>query len=137
MIRLIENKSSGIYNGSGPGFAMATNAFVHGIHACYNNPVNYIQIDDVNFLEQNKLYAIQPWVIQLPKYAGMSQSDNQKAISAGLTFRPLTDTVSATRKWWYSDAVDQERRDNILGEKSLMQRESEILANWQAFKKSK
>lgn len=135
MIRLVEDKATGIYNGSGPGFEMTTNAFVHGIHASFNSPVNYIQIDDPEFLQENSIIGIQPWVIQLPKYAGMSKSTNDKAIKAGLTFRPLSETVQATKEWWYSDAVDQERRDNILdGERSFMQREKEILENWAARK---
>ena len=46
MIRLSENKAAGTYNGSGPGFDMTTNAFVHGIHASFNSPINYVQIDD-------------------------------------------------------------------------------------------
>ena len=112
---------------------MTTNAFVHGIHASFNSPVNYVQIDDFDFLKDNNLIAIQPWVIQLPEYAGMSKSTNTKAIEAGLTFRPLSETVAATKEWWYSDAVDQERRDNILnGERSFMRREKEILEKWKA-----
>lgn len=131
MIRLLEAKAAGVYNGSGPGFKMTTNAFVHGIHASFNSPVNYIQIDDLQFLENNGLIGIQPWVIQLPQYAGMSKSDNSKAIEAGLTFRSLSETVGATKEWWYSDAVTQERRDNILsGEQSLLKREKDILLRW-------
>ena len=131
MIRLCENKAAGTYNGSGPGFPMTTNAFVHGIHASYNSQVNYIQIDDLDFLTENEIIGIQPWVIQLPKYAGMSRSDNSKSIGAGLTFRPLSETVGATKEWWYSDAVSQERRDNILqGERSFMKREKDILEKW-------
>ncbi|MEM6398124.1 MAG: NAD-dependent epimerase/dehydratase family protein [Bacteroidota bacterium] len=133
MIRLGENKAAGIYNGSGPGFEMTTNAFVHGVHASYNSPVNYIQIDDVDFLKENEIIGIQPWVIQLPEYAGMSKSDNSKAIAAGLSFRPLSETVMDTKAWWYSEAVPQKRRDNILtGERSLMVREEEILEKWHA-----
>lgn len=131
MIRLLENKAAGIYNGAGPGFEMTTHAFVHGIHACFNSPVSYTEIDDFNFLQENNLIGIQPWVIQLPEYAGMSKSSNQKAIRAGLQFRPLAETVRATHAWWYSEAVSQERRDNILsGEQSLMQREGAILSKW-------
>ena len=110
---------------------MTTNAFVHGIHASYNSPISYVQIDDLDFLQENSLIGIQPWVIQLPKYAGMSKSDNSKAIAAGLQFRSLSETVQATREWWYSDAVSQERRDNILsGERSFMNREKGILEKW-------
>ena len=135
MIRLLENKAAGTYNGSGPGFNMTTNAFVHGIHASFNSPVNYIQIDDLDFLQENGIIGIQPWVIQLPEYAGMSKSDNRKAIAADLTFRPLSETVQATKEWWYSEAVSQERRDNILGgERSFMKREKEILEKWKARK---
>ena len=133
MIRLAESKAVGTYNGSGPGFPMTTNAFVHGIHASYNSPVNYIQIDDLDFLTENGIIGIQPWVVQLPEYAGMSRSDNSRAIAADLQFRPLSETVQATKDWWYSDAVPQERRDNILtNERSLMLREEEILSNWRS-----
>ncbi len=135
MIRLIENKTTGIYNASGPGFSMTTNAFVHGIHANYNSPVNYIQIDDLDFLKENGIIGIQPWVIQLPKYAGMSKSDNSKAMEADLTFRSLSQTVRDTKDWWYSDAVSDERRNNILsGERSFMNREKDILAKWKKYK---
>lgn len=138
MIRLLEAKAAGVYNGSGPGFEMTTNAFVHGIHASFNSPVNYIQIDDLQFLEKNGIIGIQPWVIQLPQYAGMSKSDNSKAIEAGLTFRSLSETVGATKEWWYSDAVSQERRDNILSnERSLMKREKDILLKWKERVKNK
>lgn len=133
MIRLLENKAVGTYNGSGPGFKLTTNAFVHGMHASFNSAVNYIQIDDVDFLTENSLYAIQPWVIQLPEYAGMSMSENIKSIDADLSFRSLSDTVNATVEWWYSDAVSQERRDNILtSEHALMTREADIIAKWKA-----
>ena len=131
MIRLCENKAAGVYNGSGPGFDMTTNAFVYGIHACYNSPVNFVQIEDLDFLQKNGVIGIQPWVIQLPKFLGMSKSDNSKAIASGLTFRSLANTVEATKKWWYSEAVSQERRDNILtNERSFMRREKDIIKNW-------
>ena len=135
MIRLAENESTGIYNGAGPGYKLTTNAFVHGIHASYNVPINYIQIDDTDFLKENGIIGIQPWVIQLPKYAGMSKTDTNKAINSGLTFRSLSDTVKATKIWWYSEAVSEDRRHNILhGERSLMKREKGILEKWKSRK---
>lgn len=131
MIRLLENKVTGTFNGSGPGFDMTTNAFVHGIHASFNSPVHYTQIDDLSFLQENRVMGIQPWVIQLPKYAGMSKSDNSKAMKEGLRFRPLSETVQATHQWWYSEDVSQERRENLTsGEQSFMKREKDILAKW-------
>ena len=137
MIRLAEDKSVGTYNGSGPGFEMTTQAFVHGIHAGFNSPIKYINIDDLEFLKNNGVIGIQPWVIQLPKYAGMSKSDNSLAIQSGLTFRSLSETVHDTKEWWYSDAVTQERRENILsGERSFYTREKEIIQLWKEWKKN-
>jgi len=138
MIRLCENKAVGTYNGSGPGFNLTTNAFVYGIHACYNSPVNFIQIDDQQFLQDNGIIGIQPWVIQLPKFEGMSKSDNRKAIASGLTFRSLAETVETTKEWWYSDVVSQKRRENILtNERSFMKREKDILKKWKQRAKGK
>ena len=135
MIRLAENKTAGTFNGAGPGFKLTTNAFVYGIHASYNVPINFIQIDDFDFLVENSIMGLQPWVIQLPEYAGMSRTDNRKAIKSGLTFRPLADTVNATKEWWYSSAVSDERRHNILnGERSFMRREKTILEKWKNHK---
>lgn len=134
MIRLCEDGAAGIYNGSGPGFDMTTAAFVHGIHACYNSPVKFYQISNQKFLEDNSIIGIQPWVIQLPAYAGMSMSDNSKAIASGLTFRSLANTVEATKEWWYSDAVSQERRDGILtNERSFYRREKDLIEKWKQF----
>ncbi|TYA84260.1 NAD-dependent epimerase/dehydratase family protein [Seonamhaeicola marinus] len=131
MIRLVENKSTGTYNGSGPGFEMTTNVFVKEICKHYNSSINFIQIDDLDFLKENRIIGIQPWVIQLPEYAGMSKTDTTKAIASGLTYRTLSDTVKATKTWWYSNAVSQARRDNILtAERSFMRREKDILKKW-------
>ncbi|MEZ4685960.1 MAG: hypothetical protein R3B47_07785 [Bacteroidia bacterium] len=131
MIRLAETRLQVPTTASGPGFAMTTNAFCAWHPRA--SPAGHTQIDDLEFLQKHELIGIQPWVCQLPQYAGMSKSDNSKAIGAGLTFRPLAETVGATHAWWYSDAVTQERRDNILtGERSPMRREAEILAAWRA-----
>lgn len=91
----------------------------------------YVQIDDMSFLLVNGISGLQPWVVQLPEYAGMSKSDNSKAIGAGLTFRTLVVMVQNTAAWWYSDAVPQERRDNILtNERALSTLEEEIIEKW-------
>ena len=62
MIRLIENNDTGIYNGVGPASHMTLPAFVHGAHAAFGTAVNYIHIDDENFLEENQLTFVAPSV---------------------------------------------------------------------------
>ena len=51
----------------------------------------------------------------------------------GFGHRPLADSVRDIHDWWYSDAVQQERRERMeSGPRSLMAREAEIIAAWRA-----
>jgi 2'-hydroxyisoflavone reductase len=48
------------------------------------------------------------WVPPVDEYAGFSTSNINRAIAAGLTFRPLADTAIATVEYW--NTLDEERR---------------------------
>ncbi len=129
MVRLIEEKTSGIFNGVGPASPMTIRAFVHGAHAAFNSPVNYIYMDDYDFLDKNEFSFQAPWVMDRPKYHGISRVDNSKAIEAGLTFRPLAQTINDTHEWWYSDAVSNERRQAYIENAQALHNRQERLIN--------
>jgi 2'-hydroxyisoflavone reductase len=77
-------------------------------------------------------YSI-PWIRPTGDNYGSARVNNQSAIANGLTFRPLADSVRDIQDWWYSDAVQQERRERMeSGPRSLMAREAEIIAAWRA-----
>jgi len=136
MIKLIENKHTGIYNGVGPASNMTMPAFVYGAHAAFSTPVNYIHIDDPVFLEENQLTFAAPWIMDMEKYHGISRVNNQRAIDTGLTFTPLAQTIKDTHDWWYSEAVTEERRNSFLTEEySLIPKQQEILEKWASWKK--
>jgi 2'-hydroxyisoflavone reductase len=62
---------------------------------------------------------------------GSSQINNDRAVAAGLRFRPLAETTEDMLAWWHSDAVPAERRQNarfVL----TPEREREILAAWKS-----
>ena len=131
MIRLIENKSAGIYNGAGPGMDMNVQQFVYGAHSAFSSNVNYVHIDDPKFLEEQGLAFQAPWVLPLPKYKGMSTVSNQRAVDSGLTFRPLSETIKDTHDWWHSDAVSEERRENFENNpQELANRQKAIIEAW-------
>lgn len=131
MIRIVENKTAGTFNGVGPNSKMTTDAFVYGAHAAFSSACNFIKIDDPAFLEEHNLSFVAPWVRKMDKYEGMSFVDNRKAIKAGLTFRPLAQLLKDTYEWWQSDAVTDERRDKFLAdENGLFAKESAILEAW-------
>ena len=131
MIHLAENKIAGTFNASGPGSDMTIPQFVYGAHAAFNSDVNFIRVDDHQFLEENNMPFLCPWVLPTGKYIGMMKSDNQRAIDNGLTFRPLADTVRTTIDWWNSEAVSQERRDKFVnGAEGILEREKAVLEAW-------
>lgn len=131
MIKLLENKTAGTFNATGPGTPMTMPQFIYGGHAAYNSPISYVHIDDYDFLREHQIPFACPWVLPEKKYKGMSLADNSLSKSNGLTFRPLADTMNAITEWWHSDAVDEAQRDSLLkGEQSLLSREKEVIQAW-------
>ena len=130
-IRLIENKTAGMFNAAGPASPMTSTAFVHGAHAAFSSPVEYFSIDDHEFLKENNMQFLCPWVLPDAKFVGMCSADNSSAIKAGLTFRPLANTLQDIYEWWQTDAVTEERRNNMLtGKDSVLTFEKKIIEAW-------
>ena len=66
------------------------------------------------------------WVPQdEPSMAGFFTFDNRKALAAGLTFRPLTETVHATLAWAATRPAEHQMRAGLSRE-----REAALLAAW-------
>jgi len=61
------------------------------------------------------------WLVS-PEYAGMMRADNRRAVQAGLTFRPLEDTIRATL-----DGAETTDEAGLSPE-----REREVLDAWKA-----
>ncbi len=110
-IRLVEDGTTGTYNGVGPRSPMSIAGLLHGIRATVDNDISFTWVD-AEFLEKHE---VQPWMhmtVWVPpvgEYAGFSTSDIDRAIEAGLTFRPLADTAVATVEYWNS--LPDERRE--------------------------
>lgn len=131
MIRLLEQRVSGTFNGAGPGFDMTTPQFVHGAHAAFNSPVNFVRVDDFDFLKENGVFFLCPWILPDKEVKGMPYTDTSAAIAAGLTFRPLADTIRTLYNWWISDDVPEERRTNLAaGENAFQAKEADLIKAW-------
>jgi 2'-hydroxyisoflavone reductase len=130
MIHLIEEERTGVYNAAGPFPRQATIAeMVHGIRAVTTERVDWVWIDDYDFLTEVRLRAMVPWIMPRGNSLGHTRINYDRAVANGLTFRPLAVTVRDTLDWWTSDAVPPERRANpdfVLAPG----REAEIIAAW-------
>lgn len=133
MIRLIEQRCAGTFNGVGPASGTTMMQFVHGAHAAVSSHAQFIPIDDHDFLAENGVHDAVPWIMPVDENYGSARASNARGMENGLSFRPLADSIRDILTWWDSGVIDQERVDRMMtSEASLMQREAGILANWQA-----
>ena len=133
MIRLIEAKTAGVFNAVGPSKTQDMYNFVEKASAAFDVETELIQIDDYDFLKENKIPYLIPWILPEGNNWGSARVNNQQAVASGLTFRPLTATLRDTHEWWFSDSVSQEQRDKVMKDANgVLMREAEVLAAWEA-----
>ena len=135
MVHLVENQVGGTFNAAGPASPLTMEGFVYGVRAATTTPLSWTWIEDYAFLRaQNLLYAI-PWLMAEGDWLGSARINIDRALAAGLFFRPLATTVRDTLEWWRSDLVTQERRDAARFVLSP-EREREILQAWKRHRES-
>lgn len=132
-IRLIEERNTGTFNAAGPKESQDIHVFIEEAKGAFEVESTFVRIDDYDFLKEQEVYYIVPWIMPTGNNAGSAHINNEKAKANGLTFRPLTQTIKDTHQWWNSDAITQEKRDEVeLDPESILQREAEIIASWKA-----
>ncbi|MEP6495323.1 MAG: NAD-dependent epimerase/dehydratase family protein [bacterium] len=100
MIRLLEQKSTGIYNVAGPKSPLTAYQFYREAADALKANVKFTYVDDYDFLAEHKIDESIPWAMLRGNDDGMMSVKNDRAIAAGLTFRPLAMTVRDTLAWW-------------------------------------
>jgi len=110
-IRLAEAGTTGTFNGVGPRSPMSVAGMLYGIRATVDNDISFTWVP-ADFLEEHEVQAwmhMTVWVPPIGEYAGFSTSNIDRAIAAGLTFRPLADTAVATMEYW--NTLPAEKRE--------------------------
>ncbi len=131
MISLAENKQAGTYNGVGPTQKKTMEEFIVEAQSAFEVENNLIHIEDYEFLEENKLGFIVPWLISEDKFLGCSKANNDKAIATGLKSRPISETTKDTYDWWVSEDVNTKAKEKYeADENSPLKREASILEKW-------
>jgi 2'-hydroxyisoflavone reductase len=129
MVRLLEDKRSGVYNAAGPAHALTARAFYDAARMAINPQAKLTFVDDYEFLAAHKIDEAIPWAMLKGNDDGMMSVKNVRALDAGLTFRPLADTIKDTLAWWPSvpEARRTKPRFTITPEM-----EAQTLADWHA-----
>ncbi len=125
IVRLAENGTMGRFNATGPGTRMSMAEMLYGIRAITSTPVGFTWVP-LGFLQEQR---IRPWS-DMPAWIPddpISFVRVDRAVAAGLTFRPLADTASDTLR--YHEARPEEEKNNLQAGISA-EREREVLAAW-------
>lgn len=132
-IRLIESRSVGTYNAVGPAQTQGMLPFIQQISQGFDIASSFVSINDYDFLQQQGILHLVPWIMPTGKNMGSALISNEKGIQAGLSFRDPVQTVQDTYHWWYSGALTDEQRNKFeRDETSVLMREEELLAAWKA-----
>ena len=129
MIRLLEEKRSGIYNVVGPRSPMTASAFYDAGRTALDAKVNYVFVDDYTFLSEHKIDESIPWAMLKGNDFGMMSVKNDRAVAAGLGFRPLATTLRDTLAWWPSVPEARRTKPRFTITPEI---ESKALADWKA-----
>ena len=124
-IKLIEENASGLFNATGPDYELTMGAMLETCKQVSNSDAKF-KWASVEFLAEHKVepWSDMPvWIPNVEQDAGFSRVDISKAIKAGLTFRPLEETVRDTLEWAETRPSDREWRAGLS-----MAREAKVLA---------
>jgi 2'-hydroxyisoflavone reductase len=131
MVTLVENGRGGIYNAAGPKSPMMVRDFYQQAARALDAKVNFVYVDDYDFLAAHKIDDAVPWIMLRGNDYGHTSAKNDKAVAAGLTFRPLATTVRDTLTWW-NTVVPQTRRDSAVSPAAPANARFAIMADQEA-----
>src|SRR5437588_2573011 len=125
-IRMVENRETGIYNATGPAKPLGIGEMLDGTKAALNSNATFTWVTE-DFLTRQK---VEPWSdmpVWTGKESGLARAKIDRALSKGLTFRPLAETARDTLAWFKSQGRDRQAklRGGITAE-----REAEVLTAW-------
>ena len=107
-LKLQEERRGGTDNAAGPREALTMEGFFDQAIKALGSTSRLVWIDDYEFLKAHQIPEAVPFIMPEGNDLGHTTIKNGKAISAGLAFRPLGETVKDTLAWWAT--VPEERR---------------------------
>jgi 2'-hydroxyisoflavone reductase len=130
---------SGTFNAAGPHGALNMEGLLKGIEDTVGGDVDLTWVDERFLVERDvEVWSGLPlWLSPdaLPSHAGFMSRDTSRAAAAGLTVRPLEDTVRATLAWEVGSESTSGAKDfgNPSGSAGISrERERALLDEWHA-----
>lgn len=129
IIKMTEEKISGIYNSTGPLDELSLEEFVRICKKNTGSNAEFLEIDEKFLLEENVI-PYKDITLWLPEdSAGGNYVNISKAKAAGLKIRPLEETIKDTIYYHNSRGIEYKLRTGLSPE-----REAEIIEKWNKHK---
>lgn len=126
-VQSTEAKLHGPYNATGPDGRLTMGEFLQTCRDVSGSDAEFTWVSE-QFLLENEVGPYMEMPLWVPaEYAGFNSFNCQKAIAAGLTFRPLAETIQDTLDWQTTRPADHKWRAGLTAE-----REAELLEKWYA-----
>jgi 2'-hydroxyisoflavone reductase len=124
MVRMSAEQQTGTYNATGPDYELRMGKLLEECEAVSDGEAQIIWVSE-KFLEESGVEPFTEMPLWVPReYAGMQAVDCGRAIAAGLTFRPVSQTVRDVLEW------DSTRVEADLAAGLKPERERELLSAW-------
>jgi len=122
---LMERSATGIYNATGPDYALTLDTILDTCREVSGSDAHLTWVPDA-FLQDNDADSTSLLPFYTPASAdmpGLMTASIAKAVAAGLTFRPLAETIQGTLDWDKTRPADEPRKVGLS-----LERERELLA---------
>jgi len=128
LVRCAENRTTGVFNAVGPDRELTMGEVLEACVSITGSDARLHWLDPALLKERGvaEWMGLPLWVYD-SEYRGMLHTDNSRAVAAGLTFRPVEQTVRDTLAWIRSG--ESIIRDDWAGERPGLtpEREAELL----------
>ncbi|MDQ5822971.1 MAG: SDR family oxidoreductase [Chloroflexota bacterium] len=127
IVNMAENQATGVFNGAGPATPLTMGEFLETTRKALGSNARFTWVSEQFLLERE----VAPWM-ELPVWVpeeiiALHRVRNDRALAAGLSIRPLEDTVRATHEWMQENPERSQPQGTLTPE-----REQELLREWHA-----
>ena len=132
IIRMIEAKRTGIFNLGGPDYPLSLGQVLDTCRTVTGSDAHFTWVDEPFLLEQGvgPWVELPLWIPDTPEEKGFFLIDFSKALMAGLTFRPLAQTIQDTLAWATVHSNSSPRAGLVT------EKESALLQKWRTLNDS-
>ena len=125
IVEMSEQRRTGTYNATGPDYELRMGRLLEECEAVGGAGAEPVWVSE-DFLEEKGVEPFTDLPLWLPReYAALQAIDCGKAIEAGLTFRPLSETIEDVLDWDRATTAGRELAAGLRPE-----REQELLRDW-------